>query len=181
MRSLDLNYLFMSLREKFSYGGSGMSFQKEIAIGQVLISFILTVIGGWSQIFEILVVLMMLDYISGVAKGWMKGSLHSMIGMTGLIKKGAYLLIIATFFQAGIYLGSAESSAYFVRSLAIHALIINEFLSISENARSILTHEKDSGRRIPQGLLDILERGLSNELVTYLGHERTSQNKRDRS
>jgi len=150
--------------EKQGYSRDYLVSQESVAFGQLLVAGVVALIGGWSQTFQILVSLMFLDYLSGVLKGFYKGELSSALGYRGLVKKTGYLVIVATFFQVGQYLGASASDAVFVRSLAMNALIINEVLSIAENTRQIGSDEKST--KIPKGLVDVLEKALSDEAVS---------------
>lgn len=152
-----------------------MKFEGWMAVFQIFSAFVLTVIGGWTQAFEILIILMGLDYVTGLMKGYFGSVLSSERGWKGLLKKAGYLVIIATFFQAGRYMGSTEAAALFARSLAIHALIINEFLSVLENTRQIVIPEGEPEQRIPKGILDLIEALISDEYTDKIVGSRTQK------
>jgi len=88
-----------------------------------------------------LLVVMVLDYISGVAAAWVNKELCSRTGVIGIIKKVSYLLIVAVgifidyiIFLAGEKMGTDLTGYYLVALIIIVWLIINECISILENA-----------------------------------------------
>ena len=92
----------------------------------------------------ILVAVMVLDYITGMAKAWQAGELSSRVGIRGILKKLGYLVIVAV---AGMLdwlirygaaaLGWEWAPEFLVSSVVIVWLIINELLSILENVEAI--------------------------------------------
>lgn len=73
--------------------------QKAINFAEIIIA----ILGGWLSaelkaivpVMIILVVLMVLDYASGVVSAWKGGTLNSEKGARGIFKKLGYLIIIA--------------------------------------------------------------------------------------
>ena len=93
----------------------------------------------------LLFVVMLLDYLSGVANAYTKGEWSSRVGLRGIIKKVCYIgvVIVAAVFDWIIYSGLAlvgvgfdHNSYYFGLIVAIW-LIINECISILENLGEI--------------------------------------------
>ena len=89
----------------------------------------------------VLLVVMGLDYISGVSAAWVTHQLSSRVGLVGIIKKIGYLMIVAVGMALdylisllGGKFGVAMENIYFVGLLVIVWLIINECISILENA-----------------------------------------------
>jgi len=89
----------------------------------------------------VLFAVMVLDYISGISAAWMTGQLDSRIGLMGIVKKVCYLLIVAVGmaldYLIGILggtLGVELDGVFFTGLLVIVWLIINECISILENA-----------------------------------------------
>jgi toxin secretion/phage lysis holin len=120
-----------------------------------------------------------LDYITGIMKGYFGSVLDSERGWKGLLKKAGYLVIVATFFQAGRYMGSTPEAALFARSLAIHALIINEFLSILENTRQIVIPEGEPEQKIPKGILDLSEELVSDKYADKIVGSKKREERRE--
>lgn len=75
------------------------SIQKMINFAEIIIA----ILGGWLSaelraiipVMIILVVLMVLDYVSGMVSAWKDGTLNSEKGVMGIVKKIGYLIIIA--------------------------------------------------------------------------------------
>lgn len=89
----------------------------------------------------VLFTVMVLDYISGISAAWINGQLDSGIGIRGIIKKICYLLIVAVGMALdyligviGGTFGVQVDNIFFVGLLVIVWLIINECISILENA-----------------------------------------------
>ena len=89
----------------------------------------------------VLVLVMMLDYVSGVASAWMHHELDSRVGLVGIVKKVLYLVIAAVgmvvdyiISVAGERLGADLQGYYFVGLMVVIWLILNECISILENA-----------------------------------------------
>lgn len=93
--------------------------------------------GGWDKGIETLIILMAVDYLSGlICAGVFKrspktksGALESRVGLKGLIRKGMMLLVILVAHRMDLILGSS-----YVRDAAIIAFTCNEAISITENA-----------------------------------------------
>lgn len=93
--------------------------------------------GGWNSAMTTLLVFMAIDYLSGVILAGVfhrsgkteTGALSSLVGFKGLCKKGMMLLIVLVSARLDLLLGSD-----FIRDSACIALIVNELISIVENA-----------------------------------------------
>lgn len=92
----------------------------------------------------ILAVVMILDYGTGIAKAWVAGNLSSKIGIIGILKKVAYLVIVAVGMTIDwiIQTGLAELHVDFkleflFAMIVIIWLILNELISILENVAEI--------------------------------------------
>ena len=99
--------------------------------------FVASAFGGWSAGILTLLIFMAIDYASGliVAGVFHKspksegGALESLAGWKGLVRKGMTLLIILIGARLDILLG-----LMYIRDAIIIAFIVNELLSIIENA-----------------------------------------------
>lgn len=89
-------------------------------------------------------IVMLCDYISGVAAAWANAELSSRTGIVGIVKKVAYALIIVVGIAVDWVIRTAAQSfgadigsfSYFAL-LVIIWLIINECISILENVRRL--------------------------------------------
>lgn len=103
----------------------------------VVASFILQLFGGWDCTLATLVIFMAIDYVSGLlVAGIFKnspktksGALESNAGFKGLCRKGVILLIVLVAYRLDLMTGNN-----FIRNATIIAFIVNETISITENA-----------------------------------------------
>ena len=108
----------------------------------------------------VLIIVMALDYASGVAKAFIMRELSSGVGARGIVKKLCYMLLVAVGMcidyllhsgLAGAGIGTGTTTTPYC-GLAVTAwLIINELLSIVENAGAM-------GLPVPKALLSHLEK-----------------------
>lgn len=109
--------------------------------------------GGWSAGLTTLLIVMAIDYLSGLIVAGVfhkspkseSGALESRAGWKGLVRKGMTLLIVLIGCRLDILLG-----IMYIRDAMIIAFIINELLSITENAGLM-------GVPIPDTLKDAIE------------------------
>ena len=93
--------------------------------------------GGWDAALQTLVILMAVDYITGLIVAGVfhtspktkTGALESRAGWKGLCRKGTTLLVVLVACQLDAIIGSS-----FVRDATVIAFSCNEAISIVENA-----------------------------------------------
>ncbi|HIT84436.1 MAG TPA: phage holin family protein [Candidatus Ornithomonoglobus intestinigallinarum] len=102
-------------------------------------------LGGFDITLRALVVMIALDYISGVVKAVSRKQLSSEAGFKGILRKITILLVVAASVVIEELLGGGTA----VREIVIMFYIANEGISLLENAASVSGH-------IPQKLKDIL-------------------------
>ena len=108
--------------------------------------WILYGLGGLDNALISLLVLMVLDYFTGLLKAWCAGKLSSATGFKGIAKKVMGLSVVALAF----IIQKLTGGAFALREVVILFFIANESLSILENAAQ-------AGLPIPQKLRDALE------------------------
>ena len=99
-------------------------------------SFAANALGGWDASLQVLIALMVADYITGVlvAAVWHKstksqsGALDSKAGFKGILKKCAILALV----WIGVLLDNA-TGAYYIRTAVVLFFIGNEGISLLEN------------------------------------------------
>lgn len=103
--------------------------------------------GEMSGILTALLVLMVLDYITGISLGALRHNLSSATGYAGIVKKVSILILvmIGNILDRNV-LGGGSS----VRDMVIFFFIANESMSIIENIGGL-------GVPIPEKLKDIIE------------------------
>ena len=101
--------------------------------------------GSWDKLMWALLILMMLDYITGVIKGIYTKKLSSDIGFRGLLKKIVILVIVALSHIVQELTGDSIA----IREIVVMFYIANEGISILENAAVLLPN-------MPEGLKNAL-------------------------
>ena len=131
-------------------------------VWKVLIAAILAALGAYLRQLAapllVLIVVMVLDWISGISSAWKRKQLDSRIGLVGIIKKVGYLLIVAVGMvldyliqMLGGEFGLSLEGTYFIGLVVIIWLIINECISILENTAEM-------GAPVPPFVQKLLER-----------------------
>lgn len=103
------------------------------------------ILGGVDLIFKVLIVLMALDYITGISAAAVGRRLSSRIGFSGILKKGTIICVVAVGRLLELAFGFEG-----VRSAMICFYIANEIISITENA-------VDAGIPLPEKLVAVLK------------------------
>ena len=86
-------------------------------------------LGGFDVALNCLLICIVLDYVSGIIKAYVKKELSSSIGLKGILKKVGVLVIVAL--ATLIDRVTGETGA--IRTLVIYYFVANEGLSIIEN------------------------------------------------
>lgn len=94
-------------------------------------------LGGWDMALQTLIIFMAIDYITGLTVAGVfkksgkseNGALESRAGWKGLCRKGMTLLIVLVAAQLDLVAGTDV-----IRNATIIAYIVNETISIIENA-----------------------------------------------
>lgn len=118
----------------------------------------------------ILIVVMAIDYFSGVAAAWVNHELSSRVGLVGIVKKLSYLALVVVGCSIdylvsllGTQLGGTEISIKAIGLVVVCWLIINELISILENVArqggpvppflaSILRHLRETAEKQVPGV-----------------------------
>jgi len=97
------------------------------AIGAGIVT---TLLGGWDRALEILLIVIVLDYLTGVASAFKNKTVSSSVGFTGLLKKASIFLIVVLAAQVDRVTGNTAS--IFITCTAFF-FIANDALSVIEN------------------------------------------------
>lgn len=115
-----------------------------------IISVILTttiyLLGGLDIALKSLLIIIVIDYVTGILSAIYNKNLNSKIGYKGIIKKFSYLFIIALSVIIDNVLGQTGT----VRTLVIYFFVANDGLSILENVAEM-------NIPLPKKLIDVLE------------------------
>lgn len=86
-------------------------------------------LGGFDVALSCLLIAIVLDYVSGVLKAFVAKELSSKIGVKGIIKKVAVLLIV----MLAVLVDRVTGETGAIRTLVIYYFVANEGLSVLEN------------------------------------------------
>ena len=106
--------------------------------------FVCNFLGGWDLLLKSIVILMVLDYVTGLLKAIYNKELSSEIGFKGLIRKITIFIVIATAYVIQGIMGDEIP----LREIVILFFIANEGISLIENASEFIP--------IPEKLKEIL-------------------------
>lgn len=99
-------------------------------VGGIVGGFLCQWLGGWDVIIKALVMLVVLDYATGVLKAIYTKTLSSEVGFKGLIRKIVIFIVIATAVIIQMVVGNVIP----LREVTITFFLCNEGISLLENA-----------------------------------------------
>lgn len=108
------------------------------------------------KLIVILLIIIVIDYITGICKAIINKRISSVVGIKGIIKKFGYLLIVAL----AVLIDKIIGDTSVIRFLVIYFFIANEGISILENWGQM-------GLPLPNKLKQIFEQ-LKDENDKYL-------------
>lgn len=103
--------------------------------------------GGWDMALQLLVLVIVIDYVSGVLKGFYTKEVSSNTGFKGIIRKAMIFVVVIVAVVLDRLIG--KEGVWLFRTLVVYFFISNECISILENC-SVM------GLPIPKKLLDVL-------------------------
>lgn len=115
------------------------------AISVVLTTFIYLV-GGIDIAMKSLLIVIVIDYITGVMGAIYNKKLNSTIGLKGILKKFSYLIIVSL----SVILDRIVGDTGAIRTLVIYFFVANDGISIVENIGKM-------GVPLPKKLTEVLE------------------------
>lgn len=109
----------------------GSILANKVAVGLgTLLSLIFLITGGEDNMVECLSILMLIDYLTGVAKACITEKINSKTGFKGLLKKMVMIGVIVLAYQIDLLF----ENKFGIKNLTVGILLGNEGLSILENA-----------------------------------------------
>ena len=115
-----------------------------------ILSVILTttvyLLGGFDIALQSLLIVMVVDYLTGIASAIYNKNLSSKIGLKGILKKFCYLCVVAL----SVVIDNLTGQSGLIRTLVIYFFVANDGLSIIENMAEMNV-------KLPQKLIDALE------------------------
>lgn len=115
------------------------------AISVVLTTFVYLV-GGIDVAMKSLLIVIVIDYITGVMSAIYNKKLNSTIGLKGILKKFSYLIIVSL----SVILDRIVGDTGAIRTLIIYFFVANDGISIVENIGKM-------GVPLPKKLTEVLE------------------------
>ena len=112
----------------------------------VILTTIIYLLGGIDIALQSLLIVIVIDYLTGIASAIYNKELSSKMGFKGIIKKFSYLLVVAL----SVVIDNLLGQSGLIRSLVIYFFVANDGLSIIENMAEM-------GVKLPQKLIDALE------------------------
>lgn len=100
-----------------------------VAFCGLIINSVSYFFGGIDNLLIILLIIMFIDYLTGICKAIINKKLNSIVGVKGIIKKFGYLLIVALAVLIDKIIGDTSA----IRILVIYFFVANEGISILEN------------------------------------------------
>ena len=108
--------------------------------------------------FIVMIMMMIIDYITGMTNAWLKKELSSKIGIHGIVKKVGCMALIAVAMSADYLISTGlTATAAPVEYNAYLGLLVTVWLTINEMI-SILENLKKLGVPLPAFLIKIIER-----------------------
>lgn len=141
--SLFLYYKFIKKKEGIKVEKIFNQFKGIVAIVGTMFTWLF---GTWDTALMVLIAFMVLDYITGLLKGWFKKELSSYTASRGIAKKSLIfiVLIVAVLLDRLLNTGT-----WVFRTLVCYFYIANEGISLLENCAEL-------GLPIPQKIKDAL-------------------------
>lgn len=115
------------------------------AISVVLTTFVYLV-GGIDVAMKSLLIVIVIDYITGVMSAIYNKELNSTIGLKGILKKFSYLIIVCL----SVILDRIVGDTGAIRTIVIYFFVANDGISIVENIGKM-------GVPLPKKLTEVLE------------------------
>lgn len=115
-------------------------------IASVILTTFVYLLGGFDIAIQSLLIVMVIDYLTGIASAIYNKELSSKTGFKGIIKKFCYLLVVAL----SVVIDNLTGQSGLIRTLVIYFFVANDGLSIIENMAEM-------GVKLPQKLIDTLE------------------------
>ena len=115
-------------------------------ISSTILTTIVYYLGGLDMALKTLLILMVLDYITGICKSIVNKKVNSIIGLKGIIKKVGYLILVALSFLLDGVVGDTGA----IRNLVVYFFVANEGISILENWGAM-------GLPLPLKVMEVLE------------------------
>lgn len=112
----------------------------------VILTFLIYLLGGFDIALKSLLIVIVIDYATGILSAIYNKQINSKVGFKGILKKFSYLLIIALSVIIDNILGQSGT----IRTLVIYFFVANDGISVLENVAEM-------NIPLPPKLLETLE------------------------
>lgn len=112
----------------------------------VLLTTLVYILGGFDVALKSLIIIIVIDYLTGVGSAYYNKKVSSKKGLKGIIKKFCYFLIVAL----AVVIDNLMGQSGVIRTLVIYFFVANDGISIIENMA-----EMDV--KLPKKLIESLE------------------------
>ena len=102
--------------------------------------------GGFDIALQSLIIVIVIDYLTGIASAIYNKEVSSKVGFKGIIKKFCYLLVVTL----SVVVDNLTGQSGIIRSLVIYFFVANDGISIIENMAEMNV-------KLPKKLIDSLE------------------------
>jgi toxin secretion/phage lysis holin len=85
--------------------------------------------GGWPMLLQVLLIMTIADYVTGIMAAGIEGKLRSSVGLIGIARKVFIFVIVSIAHQVDVVLGGQ----HLLRDATVFFYMANELLSIIEN------------------------------------------------
>lgn len=112
----------------------------------ILATVFVYLLGGFDIALKSLLIVICLDYLTGIISAIYNKKLSSKVGFKGILKKVTYLFVVAL----SVVIDNILGQSGLIRSLVIYFFVGNDGLSIIENMAEM-------NIKLPKKLIDVLE------------------------
>lgn len=112
----------------------------------LIFTLVIGILGGYDIALKSLIIVMIVDYLTGVCSAIYNKELSSKIGFKGILKKFSYLGVVAL----AVVMDNLTGQTGIIRTLVIYFFVANDGLSIVENLAEM-------NIKLPKKLIDALK------------------------
>jgi toxin secretion/phage lysis holin len=141
--------LLLFLKAKYALAREGDGMKIEIPLTMFLSitgSVTSYMFGGWGSLISVLTFMIIIDYITGVIAAGIERKLSSRLGFRGIAQK----ILIFALISVAHMIDRVIGVEHLIRDATIFFYIVNEIISIIENA-------KRAGLPIPEFLIKVID------------------------
>ena len=121
-------------------------------VSSIVLTGLIYLLGGFDIALQSLLIVVIIDYLTGIASAIYNKQLSSKVGFIGILKKFSYFLVIAL----AVVIDHLTGQNGIIRTLVIYFFVANDGLSIIENLAKMNV-------KLPQKLIDALEQLKNKE------------------